>query len=66
MGRKRIGGFVFVTYAGDHPPYHVHIYEKEIYIGRFDIEHQRPMDKFELTMKLRKALQKAGYLLGEL
>lgn len=30
-------------------------------IGRWDIEHQRPMDGFVVTRKLKEALAKAGY-----
>ena len=26
MGKVRRGGFVFVTWKGDHPPRHVHVY----------------------------------------
>ena len=26
MGKIRRGGFVFVTWKGDHSPYHVHVY----------------------------------------
>ncbi|MBI3950816.1 MAG: hypothetical protein HY314_10235 [Acidobacteria bacterium] len=62
MGRKRVGGSTFVWFAGDHPPLHVHIYDaKDRFIGRWDIEHQRPMDDFEVSQKPRKALQAAGY-----
>jgi hypothetical protein len=31
-------GFIFITYAGDHPPYHVHILNSTgRNIGRFDL-----------------------------
>jgi hypothetical protein len=62
MGRKKAGGFVFVTYKGDHPPIHVHIEKNGKDIGRWDIENQRIMEAFEPTRKLRDALRKAGYL----
>jgi hypothetical protein len=26
MGKIRQGGYVFVTWIGDHSPYHVHVY----------------------------------------
>jgi len=56
-------GFIFVTYAGDHPPYHVHILtENGRNIGRFDIEHQRTMDDFKITKRLGKALTHLGYM----
>ena len=59
-------GFIFVTYAGDHPPYHVHILTSSgRNIGRFDIENQCPMDDFEVTKRLRKALIELGYMKEE-
>ena len=59
-------GFIFVTYAGDHPPYHVHILTSTgRNIGRFDIENQRPMDDFEVSKRLKKALIDLGYMKGE-
>ena len=66
MGRKRYMGFIFVTYAGDHPPYHVHILTSAgRNIGRFDIEHQCPMDDYKLNRRLKKALFKLGYMTEE-
>ena len=62
MGIKRAGGFIFKTRAADHPPFPVHIFEGDKEIGRWDIENQRPMDNFELTQRLRKALYQVGYL----
>jgi len=60
VGRKKRGGYVFETYAGDHPPYHVHIYRDDRFIGRFDVEHQRPMDG-ELSAQVLKYLEELGY-----
>jgi hypothetical protein len=34
-------------------------------IGRFDIEHQCPMDDFRITKRLRNALIDLGYMLEE-
>lgn len=65
MSRKRRGGYVFETYMGDHPPLHVHIFQGHREIGRWDIEHQRPMDAFEMTRALRQALTDLGYRLEE-
>lgn len=62
MTRKRVGGFVFVTYAGDHGPRHVHIQYRGRWIGRWDLDHQRPLDDFAVSRHLRRALHKAGYL----
>ena len=59
-------GFIFVTYAGDHPPYQVHkLTSAGRNIGRFDIEHQCPMDDFRITKRLRNALIDLGYMLEE-
>jgi len=60
VGRKKRGGYLFETYAGDHPPYHVHIYRDDRFIGRFDVENQRPMDG-ELLAQVLKYLEELGY-----
>ncbi len=65
MTRKRAGGFIFESYVGDHPPLHVHIFKGQQFVGRWDIEHQRPMDDFVIDERLRKALVQTGYLLEE-
>lgn len=63
MGIKRINGFQFETHVSDHPPYHVHISYNGKELGRFDIEHQRSLDKkLIITRKLRTVLKKGGYL----
>jgi len=64
MGRRRLAGYIFITYRGDHRLYHVHIRKGNREIGRWDIENQIPMDSFELTEKLRRALVKLGYASG--
>jgi hypothetical protein len=63
--RKKVGGFIFESYKGDHSPLHVHISDDRGVIGRWDIENQRPMDDFTLGRKLRKALVEAGYKFEE-
>jgi hypothetical protein len=62
LGEKRVRGFVFRSYVGDHPPLHVHVFRKGRQIGRWDIEHQRALDAFPLTATLMRALREAGYL----
>lgn len=63
MGIKKVGGFIFKTFAPDHPPYHVHIHDDKGFLGRFDIENQRPMDRrLKISGKLKRALRQAGYL----
>jgi len=65
LGKKKAFGYTFISYKGDHPPLHVHIYRDELDIGRWSIECQRPMDEFLLGRNLRKALVKLGYLLED-
>ena len=65
MTRKRRGGYIFETFKGDHPPLHVHMREGGREIGRWDIEHQRPMDSFTVPRRLRQALKDLGYLLED-
>jgi hypothetical protein len=60
VGRKKRGGYIFETYSGDHPPYHVHIDKGDEFIGRFDIENQRPMDDV-LSRQILKYLEDLGY-----
>jgi hypothetical protein len=60
VGRKKRGGYIFETYAGDHPPYHVHIYKGDQFIGRFDIENERPMDG-KLPSQVLRFLEELGY-----
>lgn len=62
MGFKKAGGYTFVTFVGDHPPYHVHIRKGKREIGRWDIENQRPMDDFRVGKRLRRALKRVGYV----
>jgi len=64
MSRKKAHGYVFITFKGDHRPYHVHIYRDRKEIGRWDIENQTTMDSFEISSNLKNALIKLGYMLG--
>jgi hypothetical protein len=65
LGEKKVRGFVFRSYVGDHPPLHVHVFWRGREIGRWDIEHQRLLDSFPLTRRLSQALSEAGYLARE-
>jgi hypothetical protein len=60
VGRKKRGGYIFETYAGDHPPYHVHVYQDDRFIGRFDIENQVAMDG-DLPSQVLSYLEELGY-----
>ena len=43
MGKQRRGGFVFVTWKGDHPPRHVHVYRDGKLIVKWDLDNQKSM-----------------------
>ena len=43
MGKVRRGGYVFVTWKGDHTPRHVHVYRDGKFIVKWDLENQKPM-----------------------
>jgi len=43
MTRVRRGGYVFVTWKGDHPPAHVHVYRDGRLILRWDLKSQKPL-----------------------
>jgi hypothetical protein len=64
VGKKKLAGYIFITYKGDHRPFHVHITKNNRELGRWDIENQKPMDNFEIPGDLKDALIKLGYMLG--
>jgi hypothetical protein len=67
LGRRKAYGYTFVSWESDHPPLHVHVYDRrDREVGRWDIEGQRPMDDFPMTRNLKKALLSLGYLYEEL
>ena len=43
MTRIRRGGFIFLAWAGDHTPYHVHVYRDGILLLKWDLERNQPM-----------------------
>jgi hypothetical protein len=59
--RKKHGNYELVTYKGDHLPYHVHIRRNGREVGRWDIENQKPMDRFRVTREILDALRASGY-----
>jgi len=64
MGKIRRGGYVFVTWIGDHSPYHVHVYRDGKLVLKWDLENDVPM-KGEPTRRIRALideLRKEGLL----
>lgn len=43
MGKIRRGGYIFVTWKGDHFPRHVHVYRDGELIVKWDLASRRPM-----------------------
>jgi hypothetical protein len=43
MGKVRRGGYVFVTWKGDHSPCHVHVYRDGELVVKWDLERNQPM-----------------------
>ena len=43
MGKIRRGGYVFIYWAGDHPPRHVHVYRDGSLVVKWDLEGWRAM-----------------------
>ena len=43
MGKQRRGGYVFITWKGDHSPRHVHVYRDGRLVVKWDLDHKLPM-----------------------
>ena len=43
MGKVKRGGYVFLSWIGDHSPKHVHVYKDGELIVKWDIENWLPM-----------------------
>ena len=43
MGKIRRGNYVFVTWKGDHPPRHVHVYRDGRFVLKWDLDNGKPM-----------------------
>jgi hypothetical protein len=39
----RRGGYVFIAFKADHPPRHVHVYQKRRLVVKWDLEHRMAM-----------------------
>jgi hypothetical protein len=56
MGRIRRGGYVFLTWKGDHQPKHVHVYRDGRPLAKWDRENHKVMEG-AITGKLRKLIK---------
>lgn len=53
MSKVRRGGFVFVTWKGDHSPRHVHVYRDGRFVVKWDLENNKPMKGLAPSKVLR-------------
>jgi hypothetical protein len=53
MGKIRRGGYIFMWWIGDHPPRHIHVFDKEQrLITRVNLETLEPMDSPSLPKRV--------------
>ena len=43
MSKIRRGGYILVTWKGDHSPRHVHVYRDRTLIVKWDLDNRKPM-----------------------
>ena len=56
MGKIRRGGYVFLTWKGDHSPRHIHVYQDGSLVVKWDLEHGVAMTG-EITAKVRRLIE---------
>jgi hypothetical protein len=61
MGKIRRGGYIFITWKGDHGPRHVHVYRDGDLVLKWDLENDAAM----AGTPTRKVLQLIGELREE-
>lgn len=64
MVKVRRGNYVFLTWAGDHSPRHVHVYRNSRLVVKWDLENWLPMEgkASRRLLKLIEQLNGEGYL----
>lgn len=64
MGKHRRGGYVFVTWVGDHSPYHVHVYKDGRLVLKWDLENNQAMkgQASSQILKLIDGLREEGLI----
>ena len=51
MGKIRRGGYIFITWKGNHTPRHVHVYRESRLVVKWDLENNKSM-KGSVSQKL--------------
>ena len=64
MGKIRRGGYIFLTWKGDHGPRHVHVYKDGKFIVKWDLENGTAMSgkASRRVRELIEQLQEEGLL----
>jgi hypothetical protein len=64
MPKIRRGGYVFVTWKGDHYPRHVHVYRDRKLLAKWDLENSKLMKGFasRRVLELIRELESEGLL----
>jgi hypothetical protein len=55
MGKLRRGGYIFVTWKGDHAPRHVHVYRDGKLAVKWDLDHKNAMSG-KATRRVRELI----------
>ena len=64
MGKIKKGGYIFLSWIGDHSPKHVHVYKSGKLIVKWDIENWMPMrgNASKIILRYLKKLLEEGKL----
>lgn len=64
VGKVRRGGYIFLSWKGDHAPRHVHVYRHGRLVVKWDLDGERPMmgAASEKILRLIRELQQEGRL----
>ena len=64
MTRIRRGGYVFLTWSGDHPPRHVHVLRDGRLVLKWNLDSRQPMQGVARTevLTLIRQLESEGLL----
>jgi len=52
----RRGGYVFLSWVGDHSPRHVHVYRDRRLIVKWDFDHHQAMQG-QITTRIRRLIE---------
>ncbi|MCK5688992.1 DUF4160 domain-containing protein [Myxococcota bacterium] len=60
----RRGGYIFITWIGDHSPRHVHVYRDGKLVVKWDLDHGKPMqgNAARRVIELIEELESEGLL----